>query len=151
MSRGTELTDKVIQALRAITIDAGFHTDAGMRVKRGRAELLKLTATDLPMISVSTEISSNEAVKPRTVKKSREIEIIGMVAAGERDYEPDLDKLDEDMALALSALTGIDELAGSLSIEISGGDYRHPDSGSNIAGVTHMVSIGYVLTTKPQP
>lgn len=151
MNRGTELTNKVIQALQAITVDAGFNTDAGKRVKRGRAELLQLSASDLPMISVSTQVSSNEAVKPRTVKKLREIEIIGMVAAGERDYEPDLDLLDEDMALALSVLTGIDEMAGSLLIEISGGEYRHPDSGSNIAGVTHMVTIGYVLTTKPQP
>jgi hypothetical protein len=150
MSRGTELTDRVIQALTAITPANGFKTDAGLRVKRGRAERLQLKATDLPMISVSTDTSANEAVKPRTVKKLRTIEIIGMVDAGERDYEPDLDQLDEDIVRALSALTDIDELPGTLSIEISGGEYRHPESGSIIAGVTHLVTIGYVLTTKPQ-
>ncbi len=151
MNRGTELTDRVIEALSEITLAGGFQTDAGQSVKRGRAEHLQLQASDLPMIAVSTEASTPEAVKPRTVKKLRTIEIIGMVDAGERDYEPELDQLDEDISRALSKLTGIDELPGTLSIEISGGEYRHPESGSNIAGVTHLVTIGYVLTTQPQP
>lgn len=151
MNRGTELTDRVIQALSEIALTNGYQTDAGQRVKRGRAESLQIKSSDLPMISVSTEASSPEAVKPRTVKKLRVIEITGMVDAAQHDYEPDLDKLDEDISIALSKLTGIDELPGTLSLEISGGEYRHPDSGSNIAGVMHTVTIGYVLTTKPQP
>lgn len=151
MSRGTELTDRVMQALSEITAANGYETDAGQRVKRGRAESLQLKSSDLPMISVSTESNSSEAVKPRTIRKLRTIEILGMVDAGQSDYEPGLDKLDEDISIALSKLTGIDEMPSTLSVEISGGEYRHPESGSNIAGVTHLVTIGYVLTTKPQP
>ena len=151
MSRGTELTDHIISALTSITIAGGYQSDAGQRVVRGRAENLQVKPADLPMIAVSTEASSTDAVKPRTVRKLRTVEVIGMVDAGERDYEPALDTLDEDIALALSALTDMDALPGTLSVEISGGEYRHPESGSNIAGVTHMVTIGYVLTTKPQP
>lgn len=151
MNRGTELTNRIMAALNEIDLVGGYQTDAGLRVKRGRAESLQLKSSDLPMISVSTESNSPEVVKPRTIRKLRTIEITGMVDAADRDYEPDLDKLDEDISIALSKLTGIDELPGTLSLEISGGEYRHPDSGSNIAGVTHMVMIGYVLTTKPQP
>ncbi|GGE75929.1 hypothetical protein GCM10011533_30390 [Streptosporangium jomthongense] len=151
MSRGTELTDRIMLALSEITLAGGYQTDAGQRVKRGRPESLQLKSSDLPMISVSTEINAPEAVKPRTVRKLRSVEIVGMVDAADRDYEPDLDSLDEDISIALAKLTGIDELPGTLSLEISGGEYRHPDSGSNIAGVTHTVTIGYVLTTKPQP
>ncbi|OEY68009.1 hypothetical protein BG841_10270 [Marinobacter sp. X15-166B] len=151
MARGTEISDRVIQALEAITMAGGFHTDAGLRVTRGRAELLQVEQTDLPMIAVSTSSSANAAVKPRTVRKTRELEIIGLVDAADRDYEPELDGLDEDIALALSGLTGIDELPGTMNIEISGGEYQPPAGGSNIAGVLHTVTVSYVLTTKPQP
>ena len=148
-AKGTELVDLAIQALEKITPDNGYQTDSGTRVVRGRAENLKLAAGDLPMISVSTTASTNNTAKPRAVRKLREIEVVGMVDASAQDYEPGMDQLDEDIALALAPLVGIDAMPGTMSVELGGGDYQHPEGGSNIAGVVHTITVSYSLT-KPQ-
>jgi len=148
-ARGTDIVDRVIRALQKVTPDNGFHTDAGTRVVRGRPENLKLEAGDLPMISVSTVTSSNESAKRTAVRKAREIEIVGMVDASGADYEPAIDELDEDIALALAPLMSIDEMPDATEIALGGGDYRHPEGGSKIAGVIHMITVSYALTQQP--
>lgn len=72
-----------------------------------------------------------------------------MVDASAQDYEPGMDQLDEDIALALAPLVGIDAMPGTMSVELGGGDYQHPEGGSNIAGVVHTITVSYSLT-KPQ-
>lgn len=144
--RGTNVVDQIIQVLEQIAISNGFHTDAGQRVKRGRPESLTINKQDLPAISVSTRESQIVAVKPRALIKTRAVEVVGIVDAAERDYEPLLDAVDEDIALALAGLTALDSLPGATDITISGGEFLHPESGSNTAGVSHTVSISYSLT-----
>ncbi len=151
MPKSTDFSNSILRALQEITQAGGFNTDAGLRAIRGRAEKLETRPEDLPMISISAVANTSETVKPRTTRKSLEIEILGMVDAGARDYEPQLDEIDEDITRALSPLTGIEELPGSLDVQISGGQYQHPEGGSNIAGVSHTVTVSYPLTTKPQP
>lgn len=145
-AKGTALVDRVIQALETITGANGFNTDAGDRVVRGRAESLKIEAGGLPMISVSTTANTNDATKPRAVRKLREIEIVGLVDASAKDYEPVMDLLDEDISLALAPLVSIDAMPGTMSVELAGGDYQHPDGGSKIAGVVHTITVSYSLT-----
>lgn len=148
-ARATELVDHIIEALESITEANGFLTSAGLRVGRGRPETLYIGHADLPLITVSTSTSTPGPAKPRTVIKTREVMVTGMVDANAKDYEPELDQLDEDIALALSHLMGIDALPNTTDISLSGGDYIHPESGSNTAGVTHTITISYPLT-KPE-
>ena len=146
VARGTELVDRIISELQTITTAGGYQTNAGASVTRGRPEALKIEKSDLPMISVSTSSNTPTRAKPRTVIKSREVLVTGLVDADARDYEPELDSLDEDITLALATLLGIDALPGTTEVTISGGDYIHPESGSNTAGVTHTITISYPLT-----
>lgn len=148
MTRGTELVNAVIAALEKIQAESGYHTDAGRRVTRGRAEHLRVDEYSLPVIAVSTVNSTNGNPKPRTVRKDREISIVGMVDASQDDYEPQLDQLDEDINRALLPLTAMDALPGTLQVQFSGGDYIHPEGGSNVAGVSFTITISYPLTFK---
>ncbi|UDL03974.1 hypothetical protein [Marinobacter sp. CA1] len=144
-ARGTELVDRIIQELERISPANGFHTDAGSRVTRGRPESLELQQAGLPLISVSTSASDPVTAKPRAVIKAREVLVTGLVDANERDYEPDLDELDEDITMALLALMGMYALPSTTEITITGGDYIHPEGGSNTAGITHTITISYAL------
>lgn len=148
MAKSTELVNKVIQSLERIQRANGYTTDAGLAVVRGRPERLELHQDDLPLIAVSSPANTNEAVKPRQVRKEREITITGMIHAEDADYEPQLDDLDEDITLALAALTGLEAVPDAISVEIAGGTYGHPAAGSNIAEVTHTVTVRYLLTNK---
>lgn len=148
-ARGTELVDRIIAALGVIAPGNGYYTDAGLRVGRGRPETLSIKQADLPLITVSTSASAPGPAKPRTVIKTREVMVTGMVDAKAQDYEPELDQLDEDIAMALAQLLGIDSLPNTTDVSLSGGDYIHPESGSNTAGVTHTITISYPLT-KPE-
>ncbi|MFP3979168.1 hypothetical protein [Marinobacter sp. KMM 10035] len=145
-ARGTELVDQIRTALEKVTAANGYHTDAGLRVTRGRPENLQVEKAQLPVITVSTSSSTPGAAKPSTVIKSREVLVTGLVDADERDYEPELDQLDEDITMALAQMLGIDALPNTTNVSISGGDYIHPESGSNTAGVTHTITISYPLT-----
>jgi len=150
-ARSTALVDRIIDELEKITTANGFQTDAGAKVTRGRPEALKIEQGDLPLISVSTSSSAPGSAKPRAVIKTREVLITGMVDANDRDYEPDLDELDEDITRALASLLAIDALPNTTNVSISGGDYVHPEPGSSTAGVTHTITISYPLITQPQP
>lgn len=145
-ARGTEIVDHIITELEKITVAGGFHTAAGSQVTRGRPESLKISKTRLPMISVSTSSNVPVRAKPGTVIKSREVLVTGLVDAADRDYEPELDALDEDIAMALASLLGIDAMPNTTEVTISGGEYIHPEPGSNTAGVTHTITISYPLT-----
>lgn len=147
---GTELVDSIKEQLELITTANGFHTNAGNRVSRGRPENLEVKTDQLPLITLSTTSSAPGSAKPKTVIKTREVLVTGMVDANERDYEPELDELDEDITLALAQLLGIDALPNTTNVSISGGEYVHPEGGSNTAGVTHTITISYPLTTKPK-
>lgn len=144
-ARGTELVDRTIQELERISSVNGFHTDAGSRVTRGRPEALSVEKAGLPLISVSTSSSTPGSAKPGAVIKVREVLVTGIVDANDRDYEPDLDELDEDITMALAALLDMDALPSTTVTTIAGGDYIHPEGGSNTAGVTHTITISYAL------
>lgn len=144
-AKGTALVDRVIEELKRIRPENGFHTSAGNKVTRGRPESLRINQDDLPLISVSTSSNAPGAAKPKTVMKSREVLVTGMVDANDRDYEPELDELDEDITMALASLLALDALPNTTNVSISGGDYVHPESGSNTAGVTHTITISYPL------
>ncbi|MDY6797677.1 MAG: hypothetical protein SVX28_02840 [Pseudomonadota bacterium] len=145
-AHATAIVDRIIEVLEQITTGNGFLSSAGQNVTRGRPEKLKIEKTQLPVITVSTANSSPGAAKPTTVIKTREVLVTGIVDAVDRDYEPDLDNLDEDITLALAQLLAIDAMPGTTEVSISGGDYVHPESGSNTAGVTHTITISYPLT-----
>lgn len=146
MAEGTRFVDAVISALEAILPENGFGTDTGLRVRRGRPEAMQIHAAELPMITVSTNSSGSSSIKPRTNKKDRDIEVIGIVWGEGMDYEPQLDNLDEDITRALSVLTDMDALPDAMDIQINGGDYTHPEGGSNTASTTYSVTISYALT-----
>lgn len=146
MSKGTEYVDTVIAALRVISPHSGYHTTAGSDVRRGRPEHLTIEQHHLPLITVSSTTAGSSTVKPRSNRKDREIQVVGLVDAAQDDYEPDLDKLDEDLTRALAPLTDIDALPGAMQIQITGGDYTHPEGGSNTAAVSYTVTISYALT-----
>lgn len=146
MAKGTGFVDAVIAALEVILPENGFYTAAGLRVQRGRPEGLEIHAADLPMITVSTNTSGSSSIKPRTNRKDRDIEVIGIVWGESQDYEPLLDSLDEDITRALSALTDMDALPDAMDVQINGGDYTHPEGGSNTASTTYSVIISYALT-----
>lgn len=150
MTRGTELVNAVIAALEQIRPENGYRTAAGLQVTRGRAEHLTVNESSLPAIAVSTSSSTSTNVKPRSVRKEREITIVGLVDALHDDYEPYLDQLDEDINRALLPLTGIDALPGTLQVQFSGGEYIHPEGGSNVAGISFNFSVSYALTIKNQ-
>ena len=145
-AKGTALVNRIIEELERIRPGNGFHTSAGNKVTRGRPESLRINQDDLPLISVSTSSNAPGAAKPKTVMKSREVLVTGMVDANDRDYEPELDELDEDITMALASLLAMDALPNTTNVSISGGDYVHPESGSNTAGVTHTITISYPLT-----
>ena len=145
-AKGTALVNRIIEELERIRPENGFRTSAGNKVTRGRPESLRINQHDLPLISVSTSSSAPGAAKPKTVMKSREVLVTGMVDANDRDYEPELDELDEDITMALASLLAMDALPNTTNVSISGGDYVHPESGSNTAGVTHTITISYPLT-----
>ena len=132
-SKGTHYTDQVIDALEAIASEDGFFTSAGMNVRRGRPERLRIDIEQLPMIAVNTTSAGSRTIKPRTNRKDRQIEVVGIVAAGESDYEPALDDLDEDITRALSALTDMDALPGAMDVDIEGGEYTNPEGGGKTA------------------
>lgn len=147
---GTTFVNEVISALEKIRPEDEYQTDAGLRVHRGRADELEVKPSALPMIIVSTITTGSQSVKPRTNRKDREIQVVGIVLAEQSDYEPALDSLDEDITRALSELTDIDALPKALDVQISGGDYTHPEGGSSTAYTTYTATISYPLTTKPK-
>ena len=136
MTRGTELVDTVIDALNGITTANAFNTDP--TVFRGRADGLSTGDIVLPAIAIATLASTPTNPKPRTVRKLPS------------DYEPALDELDEDIIRALLPLTEIDALPGVLQIQLSGGEYAHPEGGSNMASVSYTLTVSYALTI-PKP
>lgn len=148
MTRGTELVDAVIDALNSITTANAFKTDP--TVFRGRADGLSTGDIVLPAIAIATLASTPTNPKPRTVRKDREINITGLINALPSDYEPALDDLDEDIIRALLPLTEIDALPGVLQIQLSGGEYAHPEGGSNMASVSYTLTVSYSLTI-PKP
>ena len=66
------------------------------------------------------------------------------------DLPDNLDELDEDIIRALLPLTEIDALPGVLQIQLSGGEYAHPEGGSNMASVSYTLTVSYPLTI-PKP
>lgn len=146
MAKGTQLVNAVITALEQISTGNGYHTTAGADVRRGRPEHLTIEQHHLPLITVSSITAGSASIKPRSNRKDREIQVVGLVDAAQDDYEPDLDRLDEDLTRALAQLTDIDALPGTMQIQISGGDYTHPEGGSNTAAVSYTVTISYALT-----
>lgn len=145
MTKGTALVNFVIAALEKITIANGYHTDAGASVTRGRTEVLTFDDLTLPAISVSTLASLGNVAKPSTVRKERSIQVVGLVDASSADYEPQLDDLDEDINRALAPLITIDALPGTLQVAFAGGEYIHPESGSNHAAISFTFTISYPL------
>lgn len=145
-TRGTELTQKVIDALQTIDGEGAFSTDAGQRVIHGRAEHMRLDKYELPLLVVSTTGSINSAPKPRTVRKDREIVITGVVDASAEDYEKQIDELDEDIVRALLPLTHIDAMPDALQVQFTGGEYTHPEDGSNQAAISFSFNVSYALT-----
>jgi hypothetical protein len=145
MTKGTDLVNQIITALETITVANGYHSDAGLQVTRGRPENLKLDDMTLPAISVSTVSSQGTVAKPSTVRKERAVLIVGLVDADSNDYEPSLDDLDEDINRALAPLTAMDALPGTLQVTFSGGEYTHPEGGSNTAAVSFTFTISYPL------
>lgn len=145
-TRGTQITQQIIDALESIDGEGAFHTDAGQRVIHGRAEHMHLNDYALPLLVVSTTGSINSAPKPRTVRKDREIVITGIVDASDADYETQLDQLDEDIVRALLPLTHMDAMPDTLQVQFTGGEYTHPEDGSNQAAVSFSFNVSYALT-----
>lgn len=145
MTKGTAFVNQLIAALQQITIANGYHTDAGTNVTRGRPDALAIEELVLPAISLSTQSSRGNVAKPSTVRKDRTIQVVGLVDASATDYEPQLDELDEDINRALAPLITIDALPGTLQVAFAGGDYTHPEGGSNTAAISFTFTISYPL------
>lgn len=144
--KGTQITDVVVAALQAILTSAGYHTDAGQRVYRGRSPRLEDTAEDsYPAVIVRTLSEEVDEQRTKLIRKTREIEIIALLMADEADYEPELDKLDEDLDLALLALT--DPRGALLGIAyqtaLSSGTWSGPAEGSQLVYVSHILTVSY--------
>lgn len=149
LPKSTQIKTRVIEALQAIRTNAGFRTDAGLRVHRSRSDDLGDTRkpAEWPCIRVTTNSETTTARRPRQSMKERLITVEGLATVALVDYEPMLDALAEDIERALLPLTEIDSLKGlATEVEISGADYMHPDPGSELCSVTFTVTVSYVLT-----
>jgi hypothetical protein len=153
---GTEITDGVIAALRQIAPENGYRTSAGLRVYRGRTDLIADSATDTyPAILVHCARDNSLDRNRRQALKERGIEIQGITRAATEgefdeilalDYEPILDDLAEDIDRALLTLTDRDALEGrAVNVTISGAEYEPPPEGSWLVFVRFTLTVSYVL------
>lgn len=145
MAVGTDIMNRIMEALGEISPGNGFSMDVQGRVRRGRPENLTINREDLPLIAVSTQESASEGMQPNAVSKRREITVDGVVAAMERDYEPDLDDMDEDLARALAPLSHRGIGLRATKVTVAGGQYSHPEGGSNLAAVTYTITVNYIV------
>lgn len=151
MTKGTDITDDIMDALKTIHTDQGYNNTV-TTVLRGRPDRLQPKDGPLPAIMISTTQSGLGQQATRRVQRNRDINIVGIVDATERDYEPDLDALDEDIIKAILPLfsKGPYEGARWTEVSISGGEYTHPEGGSTVAAVSFTVTVGYVQTIANQ-
>ncbi|MCH8530362.1 MAG: hypothetical protein LAT65_05880 [Saccharospirillum sp.] len=151
MTKGTEITNTVIETLKLIHTDQGFKNTV-TTVLRGRPDRLQPKDGPLPAIMVSTTQNPVTNQATRSVKREREINIVGVVDATTRDYEPALDELDEDIVRALLPLLAKGPYEGAQwsSVQISGGEYTHPEGGSTVAAVAYTLTVGYTQTIANQ-
>lgn len=145
MAVGTDIVNRIMEALGEISPGNGFAMDVQGRVRRGRPENLTINREDMPLIAVSTQENASEGMHPNAVSKRREITVDGVVAAMERDYEPDLDAMDEDIARALAPLSQRGIGHGATKVAVAGGQYTHPEGGSNLAAVTYTITVNYIV------
>jgi len=144
---GTVYVNDVIAVLSQITQANGYRTNAGLSVQRGRPEQLSADQLPtLPAILVSTDASEIIEAKPGAVQKERRLGIVTVVDASAADYEPLIDDLDDDVTRALLALVKPAGLSnGALAVTLSGGDYQHPEPGSNFAYVRFSITQRHII------
>lgn len=152
-SRGTAATDMITDALERISQSDGFHTDAGARVHRGNrpAHISEEDADQFPLILVRCDAERPGSVQPRRVMLDRSMTVQGQIISRPADYEPDMDALAEDIAKALLPLTVTNDLPSQVTqVVVTGGDYIHPEPGSDLAGVSYTVTVSHVLTIEKE-
>lgn len=141
MTADTRAMDWITAALATVPLVQG-------RVYRGRSDDLGDSQDDdLPAIVVRTTSEAARVASTRTLHTVRSIEVRGVLRVPAAEYEPDMDALLREMYHALLPLWDPESPpAGTSELSITGVEYLHPASGSEIASVLINLNVSYVLT-----